>query len=764
MSRSRAIWPFCILVSLSCAPAVVRADEPVTDPSRLTLDRIFQGEEFKGEDPPALQWMKRRGGYTTLEKPSGDGAGKDLVWNDPASGAKEILVPAHRFIPPGEERPLAIEGYEFSEDESKLLLFTAGKRVWRLKSRGDYWVLDVAARELKKLGGAAAPSTLKFAAFSPDASKVAFVRENDLYVQDLHDMRITRLTADGSPVVINGTFDWVYEEELSLHRGFRWSPDGQSIAYWQIDDGGVREFHLINNTDNLYSQVQTIPYPKAGERNPAGRVGVVSAAGGETTWLEVPGDPREHYVVQMDWAGTAAPYGIVLQQFNRLQNTNRLMTADPATGEVRPWLTESDAAWVENSNAKLRWYDDQTKLVWLSERDGWRHAWSVSRTGDKATLLTPGQFDLLGIDAVDPPGEWMYFSASPDNPTRRALFRGRLDGTKIERVTPADQPGTHTYQISPDAKWAIHTGSTFDTPPVVELVSLPDHKTVRVLAENKELKERIAKLQRPATEFFRVDVGEDVPLDGWAVKPPDFDAAKSWPVLFFVYGEPAGQTVLDRWGGKRHLWHLMLAQQGYVIVSVDNRGTPAPRGRDWRKIVYRQIGVLASSDQAAAARTLLKERPYLDPQRVAVWGWSGGGSMTLNAMFRYPELYRTGMSVAPVPNERLYDTIYQERYMGLPGDNAEGYRLGSPITFADRLQGNLLLVHGTGDDNCHYQGTEALIDELIAHDKQFSMLAYPNRSHSISERKNTTRHLYGLLTRFLREHSPPGPQSRNAAH
>ncbi len=755
---------FVLLCGLINVGNSLLAEDAKVDPTQLTLDRIFEGDEFKGEDPPVIQWMKRRSGYTTLEKPAGKEPGRDLIWNDPATGKKEILVPALRFVPPGEEAPLSVEAYTFSDDESKLLIATNGKRVWRLKTRGDFWVLDIAAGELKKLGGNANPSTLMFAMFSPDASRVAYVRENNLYVQDLRDMSIKTLTSDGSPSVINGTFDWVNEEELHLHNGFRWSPDGESIAYWQINTEGVREFHLVNNTDNLYSQVQVIPYPKVGERNSAVRVGVVNRSGGETRWLSVPGDPREHYIAQMDWAGTGSSQEIVLQQFNRLQNTNRLMTANAKTGEVQTLLTETDAAWVENSNAKLRWYDEQKKLAWLSERDGWQHAYSITRSDGKPTLVTPGKFDVLSVEAIDSKGEWLYYIASPDNPTRRALYRAKLDGSKTERVTPANQQGTHSYSISPDAKWAIHTYSTFEAPPTVDLVNLPEHKSLRMLVENKELNDRLAKLKRPTSEFFRVTISDDVQLDAWAIKPPDFDSTKSYPVLIHVYGEPAGQTVLDRWAAKRHLWHMMLAQQGYVVISVDNRGTPAPRGREWRKVIYRQVGILASADQAAATRSILKERNYLDPQRIAIWGWSGGGSMTLNAMFRYPELYRTGMSIAPVPNERLYDTIYQERYMGLPGSNSDGYRLGSPITFANQLQGNLLLVHGTGDDNCHYQGTEALINELIAHNKQFSMLAYPNRSHSISERKNTTRHLYGLLTRFLNEKTPAGPQPRSSGN
>lgn len=760
---TRTAWSLFILLSTTAA----LAEQPAPDETQLTLERIFASGEFRGQTPPVIQWMKLRTGYTTLETPA-SGGGEDLVWNDPATGRREVLVPAHRFIPAGEEAPLAVEEYGFSEDGSKLLIFTNSKRVWRLRTRGDFWVLDIAAGELKKLGGDADPSTLMFATFSPDGTRVGFVRENNLYVQDLRSLQITPLTTDGSSSIINGTFDWVYEEELSLRNGFRWSPDGESIAYWQINTEGVRVYHLVNNANHLYSQIQSIPYPKVGERNPAARIGVVSASGGPTRWLAIPGDPREHYLAQMDWTprGSAAlertlpgqPDEILLQQFNRLQNTNQLMVADPTTGEVRTLLVETDEAWVENSNPALLWFDHQRRLVWLSERDGWQHAYAIDRVTGQRLLVTPGEYDVLNVDAVDDQGGWLYFSASPDNSTRKSLYRSRLDGSGPEPVTPADQPGTHVYNISPDAKWAIHTYSSFTTPPVVDVVSLPDHKSLRTLADNKELKEKIARLKLPATEFLRVPVADGVALDGWVIRPPDWDSGKKYPLLVHVYGEPAGQTVLDRWSGQRHLWHLMLAQQGYVVASFDNRGTPAPRGRDWRKCIYRQVGVLASADQAAAVRAMLKDRPYLDPERVAVWGWSGGGSMTLNAVFRYPDLYRAGISVAPVPNQRFYDTIYQERYMGLPGDNADGYRLGSPITFANQLVGQLLLIHGTGDDNVHYQGTEALINELVAHNKPFSMFAYPNRSHSISEGKNTTRHLYGLMTEFLREATPPGPR------
>jgi dipeptidyl-peptidase-4 len=722
-------------------------EPPGGDASLLTVDRIFGSQEFASERPPALRWRNSGSGYVTVERTSD---GQQLAAHDPANGRTEVLVPDAWLIPDGKKQPLAVEEYEFSNDESKLLIYTNSQRVWRVNSRGDYWVLDRSTRKIKKLGGDIPPSTMMFATISPDGKKVCYVYRNNLYVQDLEDFRITALTKNGSETMINGTFDWVYEEELFLRNGFRWSPDSQAIAYWQLDSSGVKEFYITNSAAGPYSKLISIRYPKVGEKNSATRIGVVRAAGGETRWLDIPGDPRDHYLAKMEWAGA----DIAVQQFNRLQNTNRVMLADPKTGKVRTILTEKDAAWVENVN-EFRWVNEGRQFVWLSEHDGRQHAYLISRGGEKVSQITKGAFDATDLEAIDEKGGWLYFRASPDNPTQRYLYRVPLKGGAAERMTPADQPGTHTYSISPDGQWAEHTYSTFTRPPVTTIIHLLDHKVVKTLVDNAPLRKKLGTLRRGTAEFFRVKIDSSTALDGWCIKPPGFDPAKKYPVLFYVYGEPAGQTVLDRWDGRKSLWHSMLAQQGYVVMSVDNRGTPAPRGRDWRRSIYRQIGILASADQAAAVRTLLKERPYLDPARVAVWGWSGGGSMSLNAVFRYPDVYQTAMAVAPVPNQLHYDTIYQERYMGLPADNAEGYRKGSPVHFARQLKGNLLVVHGTGDDNCHYLGVETLIDELIAHNKHFTMLAYPNRSHGIHEGRNTTRHLYEALTRYLRAHTPP---------
>jgi dipeptidyl-peptidase-4 len=740
-----------LLVVVIGSPATAQQ----SDSTLLTLERIFGSQEFSSQRFGPARWIDDGAGYTTLEPAGNPEIGRDLVRYETATGQRSILAPAQKLIPPGGSKALNIENYAWSPDGRRLLIFTNSQRVWRQNTRGDYWVVDLATWQLRKLGGEAKPSTLMFAKFSPDNRAVGYVRENNIYIEDLVGYKITQLTYDGSRTIINGTFDWVYEEEFGLRDGFRWSPDSKSIAYWQLDAAGVRDFLMINNTDSLYSFAIPVQYPKVGTANSACRVGVVSASGGATRWMEVPGDPRNNYIARMDWAASSEE--IALQHVNRLQNTNELMLGNARTGAVRTIITEKDSAWVDVGD-DLHWLDNGKQFTWVSEREDWRHVYMISRDGANARSITAGAYDVESVQRIDDKGGWLYFIASFDNPAQRYLYRIRLDGkSKPERLTPQDLRGTNSYNISPDGKWAFHTYSTFDLPRATVLVQLPKHDVVRELASNKALRAKVRILKQKPAEFFRVNIG-GVELDGWMIKPYNFDANKKYPVLFHVYGEPAGQTVLDGWGGGDKLWHLMLAQQGYIVMSVDNRGTPAPRGRAWRKIVYRQIGILASKDQAAACR-VIRRWPFVDSTRIGIWGWSGGGSMTLNMMFRYPELYHTGMSVAPVTDQRYYDTIYQERYMGLPQDNPDGFKDGSPITFAHQLQGNLLLVHGTGDDNVHYQNSEALINTLVRANKPFTMMAYPNRSHGIFEGRGTTRHLYELLTRYLRENLPPGPAS-----
>jgi len=586
-----------------------------------------------------------------------------------------------------------------------------------------------------------------FAKFSPDGTRVAYVRENNLYVEDLASGTITPLTTDGSRTLINGTFDWVYEEELMNYYadGWRWSPDGRSIAYWQLNADQVKNFNLINDTDSLYSRVVPIQYPKAGEANSAARVGIVSAAGGPTRWLQLEGDPRNHYIARMDWAASSDE--VVLQRLNRLQNTNEVILGDARTGRVQPVLTERDSTWVDVGD-DLVWLGGGKNFTWVSERDGWNHVYVVSRDGKSVRLVTRGPFDVQDVLGVDDKGGWLYYTASPDQPSQRYLFRTRLDGKGTpERLSPRNESGTHSYDRSPNFRYALQTYSSFGNPPVIRLVRLPSHQVIRTLVDNAALRARLGTLRKGPVEFFSITAEDGAKMPAYLMKPADFDSTRKYPILFHVYGGPGSSTVNDAWGGY-YLWHLMLTQKGYLVASVDNHGTPAPLGRKWRKSVYGQLGVIETRDQATAARTLA-QRPYVDDRRIGIWGWSYGGFMTLNSLFQHPDLFRTGVVVSPVTHWSLYDNVYTERFNGLPTQNKAGYDRGSPLTYVNGLKGNLLLIHGSGDDNVHFQNSEILINALIAANKPFTMMEYPNRTHCICQGRNTQLHLFELITRYL---------------
>ncbi|HJQ21331.1 MAG TPA: S9 family peptidase [Gemmatimonadaceae bacterium] len=735
-----------------CAAQSLAAQSPPS-PDTALLRRIFASAEFAGQPAGRTQWLDGDG-YTVVER--AEGGGSNIVRVDAATSRRDVLVSAEQLRPPAGAAPLTVEGYTFSPDRRRVLIFTNSERVWRQNTRGDYWVLDRTTGALRKLGGPKAqPSTLMFAKFSPDARRVAYVREGEIYVEPVAGATVTRLTSGASRTIVNGTSDWVYEEEFGLRDGFRWSPDGRSIAYWQFDMSGVRDFLLINDTDSLYSFTKAVQYPKAGQTNSAVRIGVVSAIGGPTRWVRLQGDPRQMYVPRMEWASSRE---LIVQHMDRRQQRDAVLLVDAATGAARTLFVESDSAWVDVNNGP-DWIDGGRRFLWESERDGWNHVYAVSREGGAAQLLTPGAYDVLSVAGVDEEGGWLYVIASPDEPTRRGLYRVSLgEPSAPVRVSPSG-PGTHTYTLSPSGRWAIHTWSTFDSPPVTDIVSLPAHTVARTLVDNARLRTAVAPIVgNGRTEFFRVPVNGGVTLDGWMIRPTTFDSTRRYPILVHVYGEPASQTVVDRWPGAQGLWHRAIADMGYVVLSVDPRGTPAPRGRAWRKVIYGAIGPLASEDVANAVRALTRSRRYLDSTRVGVWGWSGGGSSTLNAMFRHPDVFDVGMAVASVPDQRLYDSIYEERYVGLPQEHPERYRVSSPINFAEGLRGKLLIVHGTGDDNVHYQGAERLVNRLVALGKSFDFMAYPNRTHCICEGAGTTLHVYSLLTRYLTTNLPAGPR------
>ncbi len=710
----------------------------------LTLEDIYAKGTFRMRGVPQPTWMEDGRSYSAM-------TGEGLVRIDAATLAETVVVPMSAFIPEGADRPVRAEDYTWSEDKTKLVVYTNSRRVWRRNTRGDYWLLDIAAGTIRQLGQGLEPSRMMYGKLSPKGDKFAYVYYNNLYVEDIATGERRQLTRDGSEVIVNGNFDWVYEEELSCYDGWRWSPDGKKIAFWRSDTEGTGTFLMIDNIDSLYSFTIPLPYPKAGTTNSAVKVGVVDVETAETGWFPVPGDPRENYIARMEFVpGTEE---VMIQQLNRLQNTNTVYYGNVNTLELNSFYQDHDDAFLDIHD-NIVWLDGNKYFTWTSEKDGWRHLYRVSRDGKKETLITKGEFDVIRILQIDTKGGYVYYMASPESAVEQYLYRSRLDGKKAaERVTPMGFNGTYSYNISPGAKYALCSYSNCATPRVYEMVSLPDHKVIRTLEDNEALKAVYASYGFRTREYFQVDIGEVV-LDGWMIKPRDFDPAKKYPVIFNIYGEPASSTVQNSWSGD--YWNQLLAQNGYIVMSIDPRGTNNPKGREWRKSIYGKVGILAMADHAKAVRLAEEMFPFMDPERIGVWGWSGGGSSTAHLMFKYPDIYSTGIAVAGVYSQYLYDSIYQERYMGLPSTNPDGFREGSPINHAAGLKGDLLLIHGTGDDNVHYQSLEMLVNELVKQDKQFSMMAYPMRTHGISERENTTMHLYRTMLRFWLEHLPAG--------
>lgn len=710
----------------------------------LTLEDIYAKGTFRMRGVPQPTWMEDGRSYSAM-------TGEGLVQVDAATLAEKVIVPMSAFIPEGADRPVRAEDYTWSEDKTKLVVYTNSRRVWRRNTRGDYWLLDIAAGTIRQLGQGLEPSRMMYGKLSPKGDKFAYVYYNNLYVEDITTGERRQLTRDGSDIIVNGNFDWVYEEELNCYDGWRWSPDGKKIAFWRSDTEGTGTFLMIDNIDSLYSFTIPLPYPKAGTTNSAVKVGVVDVETAQTGWFPVPGDPRENYIARMEFVpGTEE---VMIQQLNRLQNTNTVYYGNVNTLELNPFYQDHDDAFLDIHD-NIVWLDGNKFFTWTSEKDGWRHLYRVSRDGKKETLITKGEFDVIRILQIDTKGGYVYYMASPESAVEQYLYRSRLDGKKAaERVTPMGFNGTYSYNISPGAKYALCSYSNCATPRVYEMVSLPDHKVIRTLEDNEALKAVYASYGFRTREYFQVDIGEVV-LDGWMIKPRDFDPAKKYPVIFNIYGEPASSTVQNSWSGD--YWNQLLAQNGYIVMSIDPRGTNNPKGRTWRKSIYGKVGILAMADHAKAVRLAEGMFPFMDPERIGVWGWSGGGSSTAHLMFKYPDIYSTGIAVAGVYSQYLYDSIYQERYMGLPSTNPDGFREGSPINHAAGLKGDLLLIHGTGDDNVHYQSLEMLVNELVKQDKQFSMMAYPMRTHGISERENTTMHLYRTMLRFWLEHLPAG--------
>lgn len=711
---------------------------------------------------------------------------QDVVWNEEETGYYSIkennimLISTEGekdqlILSSSEVGDIKVESFLFSKNKNKILLFTKSVKVWRYNTKGDYWVYDFKTKQGKKIGKSMPDSSLMFAKFSPNEKFVAFVSKEksdknirnsstsvNIYIENLEDNSIKKLTSsNGTEKLINGTFDWVYEEEFGCRDGFIFNESGNKIAFWQIDANQVRDFYMINNTDSIYSYTIPVEYPKVGEDLTPAKIGVINLDNGEIQWMNIPGESHKYYLPRMTWIPGRDE--LMIQQLNRKQNHSKIFVANSDTGESKLLMEEKDDAWVDlrsswpyQVQAGWKFINSGKEFLYTTEKDGWSHIYRFNIKKQTEYLVTKGNYDVVKPLAYDEKSDEVYFIASPNQPTERYLYKTSAKGKgNLKRITPEILEGSHNYQISTKAKYAFHSFSNYYTRPMQAVVSLPDH---RFINEDQNMVNKFDKKKKSdhPLEFFQITTVDDVTMEGWIVKPKDMDKNKKYPVLFYFYSEPAGQTGVNRYGaGNNGLYDGNLAEDGYVYVTFDGRGTPSPKGRAWRKAIYRQIGRVNVRDMAMGAKAVFDKYTFIDTSRVAVHGWSGGGTATLNCLFQYPEIFHTGIAVAAVANQLTYDNIYQERYMGDPKESYQDYVDGSPIKYAKNLEGNLLYIHGTGDDNVHYQNAEMLANELIKHKKVFYMLSYPNRSHGIRE-DGAYPHVRLMFTDFLRKNCPPG--------
>jgi dipeptidyl-peptidase-4 len=537
-----------------------------------------------------------------------------------------------------------------------------------------------------------------------------------------------------------------------------WSPDGARVVFIEADYTDVRQRSVLVPGDPSYPEVQQHRFARVGGTIEKLRIGVVDADGQNMKWLPVECPEEGLYLGQVEWAGNSDE--VLVEKFSRFRDRRDFLLVT-VSGTVNTIYSETNDAWVESSQGKnsgLVWLQGGKEFVVVSEKDGWRHACRYSLDGKELALLTPGDYDMIDRAMIDEASGWYYFYASPEDATQKYLYRVALDGSgKMQRLSPDNQPGTHSYVFSPDAKWAIHTYSTLNLPPVHELIEVETHRVVSTLEDNHAIRERMNSISCQPAEFLKLDIGNGLVFDAWMLKPRDFDPSKKYPLFIYVYGEPHAQTVLDEWGTAQIDFHRVVAEMGYVVVSIDNRGTPAPKGAAWRRVIFGSLGPLSTDEQEAGLKALAKQCSFVDLNRVGIWGWSGGGSNTLNAMFRKPDSYHVGIAVVPKPQPHLYNAWFQEIFMRTREVNADGYERSAPINFAEGLKGKLLIMTGSGETNTHIQIIEGLVDRLIALGKPFDYMVYPNRDHGLREGDGTVVHVRMRILRYLQENLPCAP-------
>lgn len=701
------------------------------DKKPFTLDDIFRNGTFAAKGAPGFEVMNDGLSYSIMTN-DGDNDWK-ICKIDLETGKDTQVI----FSSTSLSRSIAPESYEFSADEKYLLLTEKTERIYRHSTRAFAFVVNIASKTLTEVSA----EKVMYPQISPDNSRVAYVRDNDMYVLDIASGNTLRISSDGKKnAIINGAVDWVYEEEFSMSQGYAWSPDSKEIAYYRFDESGVKEFSM-SMYNGLYPTQETWKYPKAGEANSVVDVYVYQIASGKNTKLET-GSTNDQYLPRIHW--TQEPNKLCVIRLNRFQNEMDMLCFNTSTGSSEILLHESSPTYVEITD-NLTFITGSKKFLYTSEKSGFNHIYCFDYEKKKETAITTGNFDVIAIQGVDAKKEIVYFTSAEISPTEDHFYSIKFNGKDKKALTP--EPGNHIITLGKGNLYFTDIISTIGTPYAFSLRKTSKAWS-RKLEQNEMLQGKLNEYRFGGVEFSNLTTESGTNLNYYMIKPWNFDPSKKYPVLMYVYGGPGHNTVRNSWGGRNYLWHQYLSQQGYIVVSVDNRGT-GNRGEAFKKSTYLQLGKLEHQDQREAALWLGK-LPFVDAGRIGIWGWSFGGYMSSLCISKSGDVFKTAIAVAPVTNWRYYDNIYTERYLRRPSDNAEGYDQNSPINFAKNIKGNYLLIHGTGDDNVHFQNSVEMVNAMIAAGVKFDSEYYPNRNHGIGDRY-AQYHLYRRMSEYILE-------------
>jgi len=699
--------------------------------NEITLEDIWLNAAFYPETLGDVVPMKDGEHYCMLDNDT-----TINEYNYKTGEKTSTIISTSQLVPSGKKEGISIDEYILSPDETKILIGTGTERIYRYSTRMEYYIWDTKTRKLSQLstGG-----KQRLASFSPDGNKVVFLRDNNIFIKDFISGKEEQITKDGLlNNIINGSPDWVYEEEFSFTKAYCWSPDGSKLAFYRFDESKVKEYDMILY-DSLYPTVYKYKYPKAGQDNSVVSIHVYDLKTGKTQLMDI-GAEKDQYIPRIQW--TEDPNILSIQRMNRLQNQLEILISNATSGVSKVIYTEKNKCYIEITD-NLTYLKDKKHFVFTSDMDGYSHIYLYNLDGSLVKQLTSGKWEVLEVKGVEEKNGLVYFISDEESPTEKALYSIKLDGTNKKKIS--EKEGNNEVQFSEGYKYFINTYSNANTP-YYSTINSSDGKVLKVLITNSDLVSKTKEYGFTPEEFFTFKTSDNIELYGWTIKPPDFDATKKYPVLMYVYGGPGDQTVMNEWGRFDYVWFEMLAQKGYIVVSIDNRGTGG-RGDEFKKCTYGQLGKLETVDQIETAK-YLGALPYVDKSRIGIWGWSYGGYMTALCLTKGADYFKTGIAVAPVTNWRYYDNIYTERYMGLPKDNAKGYDDNSPVNFVKKLKGNFLLIHGTADDNVHFQNSMMLSNALVNANKQFEEFFYPNKNHSIYG-GYTRYHLFKKMTDFL---------------